>query len=205
MVYKWNEYSKLRKSYESGKTWRKNSKLINLLGKIDNSFAELAGYFPSVLKIESTNNMDTFATSQIYLRKAENVARILVLIGKITGDLNTDLNNKLKKRIRQQKEVIEKNFTRNPNELVKLSCENDTHLTWEDAFDRIIDTENSREKTKVSFEILISIAKLLSCSIATDIRELGVNLTAVKIAHITRLLPVVYCHYSGGGGGGGYS
>ena len=112
----------------------------------------------------------------------------------------------MKKRIRQQKEVIEKNFTRNPNELVKLSCENDTHLTWEDAFDRIIDMENCREKTIVSYETLISIAKLLSCSIATDIRELGVNLTAEQIAHITRLLPVVYCHYSGGvgrGGGGG--
>ena len=84
LVYKWNDYSKLRKSYESGNTWRKNSKLINLLGKIDNSFAELAGYFSSVLKIESTNNLDTFAISQTYLRKAENVARILVLIGKIT-------------------------------------------------------------------------------------------------------------------------
>ena len=203
LVYKWSDHSKIRKSYESGKTWRKDSKLINLLGKIDNSFAELAGYFTSVSKIESTNNMDTFAISQTYLRKAENVARILVLIGKITGDLNTDLNNKLKKRIRQQKKVIEKTFTRNPYELVKLSCENDTHLTWEDAFDRIIDMENCREKIKVSYETLISIAKLLSCSIATDIRELGINLTAEQIAHITRLPPVVYCHYSVGRGGGG--
>ena len=55
-----------------------------------------------------------------------------------------ELLNALRRRIKQQNEIVDKLFIRNSDEMLNFFCENNTQLTWADVEDNLILYINSR-------------------------------------------------------------
>ena len=87
----------------------------------------------------------TFQLSQSYLKRSETLMNLLtslvVLKDKIT---DPELLNALRRRIKQQNEIVDKFFIRNSDEMLNFFCENNTQLTWADVEDNLILYINSR-------------------------------------------------------------
>ena len=66
---------------------------------------------------------------------------LVVLKDKIT---DPELLNALRRRIKQQNEIVDKFFIRNSDEMLNFFCENNTQLTWADVEDNLILYINSR-------------------------------------------------------------
>ena len=87
----------------------------------------------------------TFQLPQSYVKKFETLMNSMksldVLKDKIT---DPELLNALRRRIKQQNEIVDKFFIRNSDEMLNFFCENNTQLTWADVEDNLILYINSR-------------------------------------------------------------
>ena len=87
----------------------------------------------------------TFQLPQSYVKKFETLMNSIksldVLKDKIT---DPELLNALRRRIKQQNEIVDKFFIRNSDEMLNFFCENNTQLTRADVEDNLILYINSR-------------------------------------------------------------
>ena len=86
--------------------------------------------------------------------------------------------NDLRRRIKQQNDILNSPFMRNNDELLNFFCENNTELLWSDVDDNLIDYLNSRTVIHgIEIEDLIRVSKTLQENIATRESELEVAVT----------------------------
>ena len=93
--------------------------------------------------------MNAFALSQTYLKRAEYIKDLLAIIGNIKCLINSKLLKNLRKRVKQQEQKENANFVRSEKELLQFFCENDTTLTWDDIFDKLIESQNCRTNVEI--------------------------------------------------------
>lgn len=71
MAYRWNEFKTLRVSYENGKLFKKKSNLKSELENIDFLLDDFNAKLTHALALKCSNDMNSFAISQTYLKRAE--------------------------------------------------------------------------------------------------------------------------------------
>ena len=133
-LYKWEVFKVLREQYEGNQTrdnWksgfkRKVGENDEVIIKIKKLFSEICGISNQVRRLVGS----TFQLSQSYLKKSETLINSLTLLG-VLKDRITDpeLLTALRRRIKQQNEIVNKFFIRNSDEMLNFFFENNTQLT----------------------------------------------------------------------------
>ena len=141
-VYKWDEGNQTRDNQKSG--------LERKFGKIDEAIVKIKKLFSQICDV--SNQMrglvgTTFKLSQNYLKKSKNFMNSVTSLGVLKDKItDPELLNALRKRIKQQNEIVNKFFIRNSDEMLNFFCENNAQLTWADVQDSLILYLNSRTK-----------------------------------------------------------
>ena len=113
-----------------------------------------------------------------------------VLKDKIT---DPELLNALRRRIKQQNEIVNKFFIRNSDEMLNFFFENNTQLTWADVEDNLILFINSRtEVPGIQTDELIRASNTIQQNIVTYEHEFEFSMTPEKVRKIVRTMPVMY-------------
>ena len=191
--YKYETFHRLREKYEARKTKGRKSGLSNnlaIIKDVEDRLAEVTEV--SSFKIDL--KFPPMVWLQTCLKKAEHVSRILVQIGRVKDQIsNVQLNQSLRRRVNQQTDIEGKQFSISPGELTAVFCENGMDLKWDDVFHFLIDLENSGTNFSViSSEELLSVANLISTSVAIGSAELAFVINKHKIRKIVRMMPLVY-------------
>ena len=133
----------LRDQYEGSQT-RDNRKsgLKRKLGEIDEAIIKIKKRFSEICDISNQIRGlmgSTFQLSQSYLKKSETLMNSLTSLGVLKDKItDPELLNALRRRIKQQNEIVNKFFIRNSNEMLNFFCENNTQLTRADVEDNLI-------------------------------------------------------------------
>ena len=131
---------------------------------------------------------------QTYMKKGEIVRNVILKSGQIKLKVSDpSLLYDLRRRLKQQKQCGDLDLTsRSKNELNDCYCYNDSNLSWEATFDRIIDMENSNDQQQpLSCDKLMAIAEILSENVVTTQRELEHVSTSDEILQIIKLMPIM--------------
>ena len=102
LAYSWTEFTRLKGEYEKRQTLIKKSKLKTQRDNIEDCMEKLRKCFEKIFLSKTKNNMNVFALSQTYLKRAEHIRELLVAIGKVKSMINPELHKNLRKRIKQQ-------------------------------------------------------------------------------------------------------
>ena len=142
-LYKWEVFKVLWDQYEGSLT-RDNRKSGHKrkLGEIDEATIEIEKLFSEVFDISNQIRGllgSTFWLSQSYLKKSETAMNSLTSLGVLKDKItDPELLNALRRRIKQQNEIVDKFFIRNSDEMLNFFCENNTQLTRADVEDNLI-------------------------------------------------------------------
>ena len=87
--------------------------------------------------------MNVSLLSQTYIQKLEVIKDLIFKIGQLNLKTTDSIFlTGLHRRIKQQESNKQYLITRKPDELHKCFCYNNSKLTWDEAFDLILDIEN---------------------------------------------------------------
>ena len=136
--------------------------------------------------------MNMFALSQTYLKRAEYIEDLLAIIGNIKCLINSELLKNLRKRVKQQEQKKDANFVRSEKELLQFFCENDTTLTWDDVFDKLIESQNCRTNVGIPISQMLAISQLICSNIVTHSDEMEISLSSSQLKDIIRMMPVIF-------------
>ena len=102
LSYDWEIFYDLRRKYNSGNIFVKNSKLKEKLDLVEMETKTLADLLCKITDIKVNNSMNPFVMSQTYLRKAELISKCIVTSATLSRNIN-DRNVGLRRRINQQR------------------------------------------------------------------------------------------------------
>ena len=136
----------------------------------------------------------TFQLSQSYLKKSETLMNSLTSLGVLKDKItDPELLNALRRRIKQQNEIVDKFFIRNSDEMLNFFCENNTQLTWADVEDNLILYINSRtEVPGIETDELIQASDTIQQIIDTYELAFKFSMTPEKVRKIVKTMPVMY-------------
>ena len=197
-LHKWKFFKALRDQYEGSQT-RDNRKsgLKRKLGEIDEAIIKIKKLFSEICDISNQIRGlvgSTFQLSQSYLKKSETLMNSLTSLGALKDKItDPELLNALRRRIKQQNEIVDKFFIRNSDEMLNFFCENNTQLTWADVEDNLILYINSRtEVPSIETDELIRASDIIKQNIVTYERELEFSMTPEKVRKVVKTMPVMY-------------
>ena len=123
-----------------------------------------------------------FQLSQSYLKRSETLMNSLTSLGVLKDKItDPELLNALRRRIKQQNEIVDKFFIRNSDEMLNFFCENNTQLTWADVEDNLILYINSRtEVPGIETDEMIRAADTIQQNVVTYEREFEFSMTLKK-------------------------
>ena len=121
-LYKWEVFKVLREQYEGNQTrdnWKSGFK--RKVGENDEVIIKIKKLFSEISNQVRRLVGSTFQLSQSYLKKSETLINSLTLLG-VLKDRITDpeLLTALRRRIKQQKEIVNKFFIRNFDEISEI-------------------------------------------------------------------------------------
>ena len=200
--YKWNTFSELRNEYEAAQQiTNRKSELKTKLKDIDECLSEMKILASEICSISCRNisSSTPMQISQTYLKKAELLQNLLVLLGVLKDKVSdSNLLSGIRRRIKQQNECINKNFIRQERELLIFFCKNNTKLSWSDVDDNLVDYVNSKTKIPgVDLDDLLEVSKILKENIVTEESELNVQTSPDLIRKIVKMMPVMYIKSDG--------
>ena len=121
-LYKWEVFKVLREQYEGNQTrdnWKSGFK--RKVGENDEVIIKIKKLFSEISNQVRRLVGSTFQLSQSYLKKSETLINSLTLLG-VLKDRITDpeLLTALRRRIKQQNEIVNKFFIRNFDEISEI-------------------------------------------------------------------------------------
>ena len=178
-----------------GGVYSKQSKLKEDLARCQKQTLVILEIINRLTEIKVDDTMNSFALSRSYLRKAEVISQFLTASATLSAMINDrSLKYSLNRRISQQQKNASSYTTiskRREDELFTFICENNSQLTWAEAFDTLTDMQNSNtNKFPIDIPELIRVAKILSNNIVSHRVELEISTEAMEA--IIMLFPVIY-------------
>ena len=138
-------------------------------------------------------NMNASLLSQTYLQNAQIIKEINFNLGLLNTKIcDRDILNNLSRRIKQQNATM--NSKNVDHEQFDLMCSNNSDFKWDNAFNILLEYENSGMKlNNFSTQELTKFACILSENIVTNIKELELTkLDKETIAAILLIMPVMF-------------
>ena len=135
--------------------------------------------------------MNVSLLSQTYIQKLEVIKDLIFKIGQLNLKTTDSIFlTGLRRLIKQQESNKQYLITRKPDELHKCFCYNNSKLTWDEAFDLILDIENFMVLHKpLSCQQLKDIATLFSENIMITFEEIKCSMINDAVHQILRIAP----------------
>ena len=191
--YALDSFNSLRTTYILCSKKDRKSQLKARLNEIDLLCDQLKDLLKECADCKKQPAMNIHMITQTYLKKGEIIKDVIVKAGQINLKVSdSSLLNDLRRRIKQQQGDKLDLTSRSLNELTECFCYNNCAMTWEETFDRLVDTENGNElQQPLSYDQLKEVADIISENIVTSQAELENVTTNDAIHQVLKLMPVM--------------